>query len=80
MSGITRTKDLPISEEQVERWKNGEHIQNAMPHLSEADREFIISGIDGDEWDELFGEPEDEEEQERMSKSWSSGSGFFDPM
>jgi len=40
----------------------------------------FISGIDGDEWDELFGEPEDEEEQERMSKSWSSGSGFFDPM
>jgi len=32
-----------------------------MPHLPKEDREFIISGMDGNEWDEMFGGPDNEE-------------------
>jgi hypothetical protein len=55
ISGIERTKDLDISEEQYNRWKTtGLLIQDAFPNLSEDDREFILTGITSDEWDKTF--------------------------
>jgi hypothetical protein len=42
----------------VERWQNGELIQDAMPYLNKADRELLISGTCGGCWIDLFGEPE----------------------
>ena len=59
VSGIRRTKDLPVSEEQVKAYQDGMHIQKAFPHLPSEDREFILSGITKEEWDNLF--PEGEE-------------------
>jgi hypothetical protein len=56
LSGIVRTMELPVSQEQYDSWKAGALIQNAMPHLSIAEREFIKSGITSQEWDEAFGE------------------------
>ncbi len=57
ISGKTHTMDLPVTDEQLFRWKvNGELIQNAMPHLTSAQREFLISGSTSEEWDELFKE------------------------
>lgn len=53
LTGITRELDLPITLEQIENWRKGQLIQNAMPNLSAADREFIISGITDDEWQEM---------------------------
>lgn len=53
LSGITRTRDLPITEEQAQKYYNGAMVQYAFPHLSEDDREFIISGITAEEWDAL---------------------------
>ena len=55
-TGITRTKDILVTEEQLARWQRGERIQNAMPYLSASDREFIMTGITDDEWDNAFGE------------------------
>lgn len=59
MSGITRTRDLDVTEEQFSAWLNGARIQNAMPHLSADDREFIMTGITPEEWDEMFLEEEE---------------------
>lgn len=53
-SGITRTIDLPVTQEQIDAWENGMLIQNAMPTLSPDDREFLRTGITPDEWDEMF--------------------------
>ena len=39
------------TEEQYERWKDGELIQVAMPDLRSEDREFLISGMSPDGWD-----------------------------
>ena len=59
-SGITRTLDLNVTEEQMKRIEGDEHIQDVMPHLTDDEREFILTGITASEWEELFGEEEDE--------------------
>ncbi len=38
----------------------GMHVQHAFPQLSADDREFIMSGITKEEWEETFKEEEDE--------------------
>ncbi len=53
ISGITRTRDINVTQDQLDNWQNGMTIQKAMPHLSTDDREFIISGATPEEWDEL---------------------------
>lgn len=54
-TGITRTKDILVTEEQLARWRAGERIQNVMPFISADDREFIMNGITAEEWDNTFG-------------------------
>lgn len=61
VSGKTRTLDLPITQEQMDLWEGGRLlIQNAFPNLTPDQREFILTGITQDEWDELWRE-EDEQ-------------------
>lgn len=48
--------EIHVSEEGLRRWESGELIQRAMPSVSEADRELLISGICGKCFDELFAE------------------------
>lgn len=55
-TGQSYTKDLPITQSEFDRWQSGELIQNVWPHLSADDREFLISGICGEDWDSLFGQ------------------------
>ena len=56
-SGKTRTKDLPITPAQYVKYIRGEgNVQDIMPHLPAEDREFLISGVTQEEWDELYGE------------------------
>jgi len=57
---ITRTLDLPVTEEQLAAHKSGTHAQNAFPHLSTDLREFIISGVTPEEWDKLFEDQADD--------------------
>lgn len=60
-SGITgkeHTLEIPVTEEQIMRWRNGELIQNAMPHLTADQREFLMTGATPYEWEEMFG-PQD---------------------
>lgn len=56
LSGITRTMDLPVTQEDYDAWMKGALIQNAMPYLSADDREFIMTGITAEEWDETMTE------------------------
>lgn len=65
LTGVTRTKDIDVTMEQILSWEMGELIQNAMPNLSADDREFIKTGITGEEWDQLFGGAEDIEVEEQ---------------
>lgn len=63
-SGITRTIDLPVTEEMLRRIEGKEHIQDVMPHLSDSEREFILTGMTDDEWDEMFSDEEDSADEE----------------
>lgn len=36
-------------------YRQGAHIQDAFPDLSKDDREFLLSGISKEGWDETFG-------------------------
>ena len=54
-SGLHHVMDLPVTQEQLDRWQAGELVQNVFPHLSADEREFIMTGITAQEWDEEFG-------------------------
>ena len=62
ISGKEHTQEVDITQEQWNRWKGGELLQNVCPHLDNDDREFLISGSTKEEWAALFGkgEPEDD--------------------
>jgi hypothetical protein len=61
ISGITREMDLPITEIEWGRYIRGALIQVAFPLLTDEQREFILTGITPEEWDEAF-PPEPEQE------------------
>ena len=53
-SGNTNSMEIEITQEQIALWESGTLIQNAMPHLSADEREFIMTGITPEEWDSAF--------------------------
>ena len=55
MTGNPNTMTLNITMAQFEAWKGGVLIQQAMPDLSPAEREFIMTGTTDEEWKEAFG-------------------------
>ena len=55
-SGVERTIDLPITEQQIAAWISGTLIQKAMPQLSADEREFVMTGVTAQEWSEEFGQ------------------------
>lgn len=65
LTGIFHTMDIPVTPEQLNRWQRAEAdnpdrlIQNAMPHLTLSEREFLMTGITDEEW-AVTEPPEDE--------------------
>ena len=59
VTGKINQRDVDITFEQYELWANGMLIQDAMPRLTDDEREFIISGCTPEDFEVLF--PGDEE-------------------
>lgn len=59
LSGITRTLEFPVTEQQLAAYQAGAYVQDAFPHLSKDAREFIKTGIDKEEWEDAFGTEEE---------------------
>lgn len=56
-SEIERTLWLPmITPKQHLLLENGKHIQEVLTNYTDDEREFLMTGITGEEWDELFKE------------------------
>jgi hypothetical protein len=56
-TGIVNQLDLPITQNEYDRWyHNGEVAQNVWPHLTDEQREFIISGTYPGEWGKYMSE------------------------
>jgi hypothetical protein len=61
ISGIERTRSIPVNPDDYISWQAGlGSVQDLMPYLSDNDREFILSGITPEEWDEAFAENEED--------------------
>ena len=60
-SGIERTLDLPITQEQLAEWEAGGLIQKVMPDLTTSQREFVMTGVTDEEWDNELGTEEDDD-------------------
>jgi len=48
------TLEINCTEEQYEKWIDGTLIQVAMPNVSPEHREFILTGITPEEWNNTF--------------------------
>lgn len=59
LSGIIRTIDMPVNEEDMKRYENGALVQDAFPYLSPGQREFIMTGATPEEWNEVFEDEDD---------------------
>lgn len=53
-TGEHHTWEIAVTEQQLLAWHNGQLIQDAMPNLTEDEREFILSGILPEQWEQLF--------------------------
>lgn len=51
-----------MTEEELHRWKSGEHVQTIFPTWSPEDREMLISGTCPDCWEEMWAEEEEDED------------------
>jgi len=60
LSGKTSSMELNVTNDQLDRWKGGELIQNVFPHLTPDEREFLMTGSTAEEFDSLFGNEEEE--------------------
>lgn len=58
VSGKVHAMDLDVTQDQIDAWNSGMYIQDAMPQLSDDEREFMMTGITPEEWDATFGEEE----------------------
>lgn len=59
----TRPQSVNLTDDQYRRyqqWLDGELIQRALPDLSGAEREILLTGIGDDDFNRLF--PDDEED------------------
>ncbi|WP_299652840.1 hypothetical protein [uncultured Jannaschia sp.] len=48
LTGVKHTREIDLTPAQLAAWDGGELIQDAAPHLSDADREFVK--VDWDAW------------------------------
>jgi len=56
LTGNITTREIPVTNWQIIRWRDGELIGNVMPDVSLEDREFIKTGITPEEWNKYCGE------------------------
>ena len=57
-----KAHEIAVNEMDYLDWQDGKLAQDAFPYLSASDREMLISGIDEECWNGMFGTGEEEEE------------------
>jgi hypothetical protein len=51
-SGIVRTKDLDVTQDQLRMYEETGDVHKSFPNLSQEDRIFFVSGITDEDWDD----------------------------
>lgn len=62
MTNVLTTHDLPITDDQWQRFMSGALVQDALPDLTSEQREFVLTGYTPEDWEQIF--PPDPEEQQ----------------
>jgi|TARA_R110000787_G_scaffold268494_1_gene375038 hypothetical protein len=52
-TNTTSTMDIDVTQEQLDTWKDGMLIQDAMPNLTAEHREFIMTGTTPEDWSKM---------------------------
>ena len=63
--------DIDVTHEQIAQWESGVLIHQAMPHLCEDEREFMMTGITPDEWDTHMVGEDDEVDYESNDNAYA---------
>jgi len=65
ISGKINSMELNVTQAQLNQYdKGGVLLQNVFPNLKPDEREFIKTGITKQEWNEMFGDPEEAKQVE----------------
>jgi hypothetical protein len=65
LSHEVHEREIPIDAQKYAQWQAGAligFVQDVFPHLSADDREFLLTGITPQEWQEAFGDEEDDDD------------------
>jgi|TARA_R100001530_G_C4260611_1_gene140360 hypothetical protein len=54
ITGNVSTMSLDITQGQIDMYYEGALVQDAFPDLTPIEREFLLSGITQEEWEETF--------------------------
>lgn len=46
--------DIAVTGQQIRDWRSGTLIQDAMPNLTPDEREFIMTGMTQQDWDDIY--------------------------
>lgn len=67
LTGKTTTMDLSVTEAQIRELEGPRHerrlVQDIFPDLSPAEREFLLTGYTQEDWDAMFAEDDEEEDE-----------------
>jgi hypothetical protein len=76
ISAETNVMDIDITQEQLALWESGRVlIQDAMPNIGSDEREFIMTGITPQEWDNAMGIDEEDDGQPSEQQEWEDYEG-----
>lgn len=60
LTGAVNKMVMALNEEDLQAWKDGALIQDALPYLSAEQREFLMTGITPEEWANTLPSEDDE--------------------
>ena len=58
LTGKQNVREIDVTRTQLNAWRSGINLQDAMPHLSAEDRDFIKLGIDPQRYKEIMDDTE----------------------
>jgi hypothetical protein len=65
LSGKMHSMELDITQEQLDKWEQvgSDLVQVAFPNISSSEREFLMTGITPTEWNDAFGDEENDHDE-----------------
>ena len=75
LTGAMHSMELPVTQAQIDEFQTpgGRFVQDIFPDLHASQREFLLTGITPEEWDQYIGpnseDPDDDDDEELSDAS-----------